>query len=151
MTRKVSVAKKVISAKDPRIKSNQNEQKKKNDKDADAAKKNGAKQVNQVPTSMFFQYNEQLGPPYHVLIDTNFINFSIKNKLEIYKSMMDCLLAKVPLHTLFIHYSYTTHGASVRPCSNCVYDIHTTSLLVLTSPTSPISLRPIDHHSAFRA
>jgi U3 small nucleolar RNA-associated protein 24 len=43
---------------------------------------------------MFFQYNSQLGPPYHVLIDTNFINFSIKNKLEIYKSMMDCLLAK---------------------------------------------------------
>ena len=99
MTRKVSVAKKVISAKDPRIKSNQNEQKKKNDKDANEVKKNGAKQVNQVPTSMFFQYNEQLGPPYHVLIDTNFINFSIKNKLEIYKSMMDCLLAKVPLHT----------------------------------------------------
>lgn len=43
---------------------------------------------------MFFEYNTQLGPPYHVLVDTNFIHFSIKNKLEIYKSMMDCLLAK---------------------------------------------------------
>jgi U3 small nucleolar RNA-associated protein 24 len=52
------------------------------------------KQVTQTPSSMFFQYNTQLGPPYNVLVDTNFINFSIKNKLEIYKSMMDCLLAK---------------------------------------------------------
>lgn len=31
---------------------------------------------------------------HKVLVDTNFINFSIKNKLEMYKSMMDCLLAK---------------------------------------------------------
>ena len=27
---------------------------------------------------MFFAHNTALGPPYHVLIDTNFINFSIK-------------------------------------------------------------------------
>lgn len=26
---------------------------------------------------MYFEHNTQLGPPYHVLIDTNFINFSI--------------------------------------------------------------------------
>jgi len=31
---------------------------------------------------------------YHVIIDTNFINFSIKNKLDIVQSMMDCLYAK---------------------------------------------------------
>eukprot|EP01029_Cantina_marsupialis_P016006 TRINITY_DN3547_c0_g1_i3.p1 TRINITY_DN3547_c0_g1~~TRINITY_DN3547_c0_g1_i3.p1 ORF type:complete len:144 (+),score=27.62 TRINITY_DN3547_c0_g1_i3:291-722(+) len=43
---------------------------------------------------MFFQYNTALVPPYRVLIDTNFINFSIKHKLDIVKSMMDCLLAK---------------------------------------------------------
>ncbi|KAJ1962009.1 rRNA-processing protein fcf1 [Dipsacomyces acuminosporus] len=24
-----------------------------------------------------------LGPPYHVIVDTNFINFSIQNKLEL--------------------------------------------------------------------
>ena len=47
-----------------------------------------------VPTGMFFQYNTSLGPPFRVLVDTNFINFSIKNKLEVYKAMMDCLLAK---------------------------------------------------------
>jgi hypothetical protein len=30
-----------------------------------------------------FKYNTALGPPYHVLVDTNFLNFSIKNKLEV--------------------------------------------------------------------
>ena len=58
------------------------------------AKEEAPKHIVQVPTALFFQYNTQLGPPYHVLVDTNFINFSIKNKLEVYKSMMDCLLAK---------------------------------------------------------
>lgn len=48
----------------------------------------------QSSSALFFQYNTQLGPPYHVLIDTNFINFSIKNKLDIIKNMMDCLYAK---------------------------------------------------------
>lgn len=43
---------------------------------------------------MFFQYNTQLGPPYHILVDTNFINFSIKNKLDIIENMMECLYAK---------------------------------------------------------
>ena len=36
-----------------------------------------------------------LGPPYHVIVDTNFINFSIKNRLEINQAMTDCLMAKV--------------------------------------------------------
>ena len=36
----------------------------------------------------------QLGPPYHIIIDTNFINFSIQYKLDMFTSMMDCLLAK---------------------------------------------------------
>lgn len=32
-----------------------------------------------------------------MIIDTNFINFSIKNKLDIVQSMMDCLYAKCEL------------------------------------------------------
>jgi hypothetical protein len=48
----------------------------------------------QIPSNLFFKYNADLGPPYNVLIDTNFINFSIKNKLEVVSAMMDCLLAK---------------------------------------------------------
>jgi U3 small nucleolar RNA-associated protein 24 len=43
---------------------------------------------------LFFHYNTQLGPPFRILLDTNFINFSIQNKLELVSAMMDCLLAK---------------------------------------------------------
>ncbi|PVU89159.1 hypothetical protein BB561_005514 [Smittium simulii] len=50
--------------------------------------------IQQEASSLFFKNNTALGPPYHIIIDTNFINFSIQNKLEIMKSMMDCLLAK---------------------------------------------------------
>lgn len=45
-------------------------------------------------SALFFQYNTQLGPPYHIILDTNFINFSIKNKIDIIQGMMDCLYAK---------------------------------------------------------
>ena len=44
--------------------------------------------------SMFLQHNTALVPPYRVLIDTNFINFSLQNKLELVSGMMDCLYAK---------------------------------------------------------
>jgi len=53
--------------------------------------------------SLFFAYNTQLGPPYHVLVDTNFINFSIKNKLDMCRAMMDCLLAKGENVVSFFH------------------------------------------------
>ncbi|KAF7833815.1 rRNA-processing protein FCF1-like protein [Senna tora] len=46
------------------------------------------------PSSLFFTHNTELGPPYRVLVDTNFINFSIQNKLDLEKGMMDCLYAK---------------------------------------------------------
>ncbi|KAK7860067.1 rrna-processing protein fcf1, partial [Quercus suber] len=32
-----------------------------------------------VSSALFFNYNTSLGPPYRVLVDTNFINFSIQN------------------------------------------------------------------------
>lgn len=43
---------------------------------------------------LFLSHNTDLGPPYHVLVDTNFINFSIQNKIELVQGMMDCLMAK---------------------------------------------------------
>lgn len=46
------------------------------------------------PASMFFQYNPALGPPFRVLIDTNFVNFAVSNKLDIAKGMLDCLAAQ---------------------------------------------------------
>ncbi|XP_065797139.1 rRNA-processing protein FCF1 homolog isoform X3 [Muntiacus reevesi] len=65
--------------------------KKKEKKDPSALKE---REVPQHPSCLFFQYNTQLGPPYHILVDTNFINFSIKAKLDLVQSMMDCLYAK---------------------------------------------------------
>ena len=91
-TKKFATMKRMISASDPRLK----------DKDRAAPKKKKAEDPNEIKTTehvqqssaLFFQYNTQLGPPFHVLVDTNFINFSIKNKMDIIQSMMDCLYAK---------------------------------------------------------
>jgi U3 small nucleolar RNA-associated protein 24 len=52
------------------------------------------KRMEKERVGLFFEHNMQLGPPYHIIIDTNFINFSIQYKLDIFQSMMDCLLAK---------------------------------------------------------
>lgn len=74
-TRKFAVTKKIISPKDTRVKENLEKQKK---KAAEKKKKEEPRQIEQAVSSLFFQYNTQLGPPYHVLVDTNFINFSIR-------------------------------------------------------------------------
>ncbi len=90
-TRKFAVAKKIISPKDTRIKSNVE---KAQSIRKTVASKPEARNIEQTSSSLFFTYNSQLGPPYQVLVDTNFINFSIRNKMDIVRSMMDCLLAK---------------------------------------------------------
>ena len=90
-TRKFAVTKKIISSKDTRVKSVAEKAKAKQKAEEEKAK---PKQVEQAVSALFFQYNTQLGPPYHVLIDTNFINFSIRNKMDMVRSMMDCLLGK---------------------------------------------------------
>lgn len=59
------------------------------------------------PSCLFFQYNTQLGPPYYILVDTNFINFSIKAKLDIVQSMMDCLYAKCKSPCSFLRIIYS--------------------------------------------
>ncbi|KAK9806636.1 hypothetical protein WJX73_002895 [Symbiochloris irregularis] len=50
--------------------------------------------VQKTSAALFFKYNSQLGPPYRVLVDTNFINFAIKNKIDLVQGMMDCLYAQ---------------------------------------------------------
>lgn len=50
------------------------------------------------PVSMFFQYNPNLGPPFRILLDTNFINFSVRNKLDIVHSALDCLAAPTTVY-----------------------------------------------------
>jgi U3 small nucleolar RNA-associated protein 24 len=74
-TRKFAVAKKMISPKDTRVAANLEKAKKKQE---EIKKKEAPRQIEQAVSSLFFQYNTQLGPPYHVLVDTNFINFSIR-------------------------------------------------------------------------
>ena len=90
-TRKFAVTKKMISPKDTRIQENLEKAKQ---KAAALKEKEKPRHVEQAVSALFFQYNTQLGPPYHVLVDTNFINFSIRKKLDMVRSMMDCLLAK---------------------------------------------------------
>eukprot|EP00891_Asterochloris_glomerata_P008973 jgi/Astpho2/8973/e_gw1.00133.160.1_t len=68
-------------------------------------KKDDVRHIEKTPAALFFKYNSQLGPPYQVLVDTNFINFSIKNKasatqlplplqIDLVQGMMDCLYAE---------------------------------------------------------
>jgi U3 small nucleolar RNA-associated protein 24 len=54
----------------------------------------------QVPSSLFFQYNTALTPPYSVLVDSNFLSHTVQHKLDLIPSMMDCLYAKcIPIVT----------------------------------------------------
>ncbi|THU65692.1 hypothetical protein C4D60_Mb05t06330 [Musa balbisiana] len=65
-----------------------------NPKKKDLEKEKLPRNVPSVSSALFFKYNTALGPPYRVIVDTNFINFSIQNKLDLEKGMMDCLYAK---------------------------------------------------------
>lgn len=61
-------------------------------KKADAEK--AKREIPQAPSSMFFMANEALGPPYRVLIDTNFLSHTVRTKLDLQKALMDLLYAK---------------------------------------------------------
>ena len=104
-TRKFAQVKRMLNPKDPRLqKSDQSKQiHKAKDNDPEKSKKvEKVTKINEIEikrlekerVGLFFEHNMQLGPPYHIIIDTNFINFSIQYKLDIFQSMMDCLLAK---------------------------------------------------------
>lgn len=90
-TRKFAVMKKMIKSTDARLKEEDRKKKKQKAPDPNERKLVEAPQYS---SALFFQYNTQLGPPYRILLDTNFINFSIKNKLDLVSGMMDCLFAK---------------------------------------------------------
>ena len=90
-TTKFAAVKRMITPHDTRIKKNAATAAMKQQKAAEEQ----VRHVAQTSSALFFAHNESLGPPYHVLIDTNFINFSIQNKLDIFRSLMDALYAKV--------------------------------------------------------
>eukprot|EP00929_Paragymnodinium_shiwhaense_P026191 TRINITY_DN15620_c0_g1_i1.p1 TRINITY_DN15620_c0_g1~~TRINITY_DN15620_c0_g1_i1.p1 ORF type:complete len:239 (-),score=61.64 TRINITY_DN15620_c0_g1_i1:219-851(-) len=90
---KVANATKRITPGDNRLKAPEDPSKVKKDK----LKKKDGKEVREVTkahSSLFFQYNTNLKPPYQIILDTNFINMSIQMKLDIFKTSMECLLAK---------------------------------------------------------
>lgn len=105
-TRKFAQVKRMISPKDPRLHKSDASKPIQKQKDRDDPAKQKAetkisrlneieiKRMEKDRVGLFFEHNMQLGPPYHIIIDTNFINFSIQYKLDIFQSMMDCLLAK---------------------------------------------------------
>ncbi|KAF9614548.1 hypothetical protein IFM89_019295 [Coptis chinensis] len=64
-----------------------------NGKKKDLEKEKLPRNVPYVSSALFFNYNTALGPPYRVLVDTNFINFSIQNKLDLETAMRNCLYA----------------------------------------------------------
>ncbi|KAL5364609.1 Fcf1-domain-containing protein [Aspergillus floccosus] len=93
-TRKFAQQKRVIKAHDKRLVKAQ-DQKKPNTTAGEEVR-----DVQQAPSSLFFQYNTALTPPYSVLVDTNFISHTIQHKLEVIPTMMDCLYAKcIPIVT----------------------------------------------------
>lgn len=98
-TKKFAAKKRLINPKDQRIKLNQEKLKEAEMKKLDETRNQvlkdiKVKEIEQNPVHMFFSYNKALGPPYHIIIDTNFINLSIQNKIDLFKSFIDCLLAK---------------------------------------------------------
>lgn len=92
-TRKFALVKRIINVKKDNRTST--DAKKESNKDPGLTR-----YIPQVSSALFFQYNQAIKPPYQVLIDTNFINFSIQKKIDLIRGMMDCLLAKcVPFIT----------------------------------------------------
>ncbi len=76
----------MLNPNDSRLKKSDNSKQIKKEKDQEEKKKEvktsrlneiEIKKMEKERASLFFEHNMQLGPPYHILIDTNFINFSI--------------------------------------------------------------------------
>ena len=91
-TRKFAQVKRVISQRDSRLKKNQilNAEKQKKQVTGEEL----IRAVPQVSSSLFFQYNTALKPPYSILIDTNFLSHTVQHKLDLLDSMMSCLYAE---------------------------------------------------------
>ncbi|KAI9717523.1 MAG: rRNA-processing protein fcf1 [Candelaria pacifica] len=97
-TRKFAQVKRLIGQRDSRLKKNQLKGEIEGKKKAKGDEI--VREIPQVSSSLFFQYNTALVPPYSVLVDTNFLSHSVQHKLELLKTMMDCLYAKcIPIIT----------------------------------------------------
>ncbi|KAK2810457.1 rRNA-processing protein fcf1 [Emmonsiellopsis sp. PD_5] len=96
-TRKFAQTKRTIGSRDGRLAQNQA---KAPTKAKDAEQSDIVREIPQVSSSLFFQYNTALTPPYSILVDTNFLSHTVQHKLEVIPTMMDCLFAKcIPIVT----------------------------------------------------
>jgi U3 small nucleolar RNA-associated protein 24 len=58
------------------------------------------REVPQVSSALFFQYNTALVPPYSILLDTNFLSHTVQRKLPLLETLMDTFYAKcIPIIT----------------------------------------------------
>ncbi|KAH8650893.1 FCF1 small subunit [Tricladium varicosporioides] len=99
-TRKFGAVKRMIGQNDARLKKNQT----KAEEEAKRKEKEKAgeviREVPQVSSALFFQYNSSLVPPYSILLDTNFLSHTIQRKLPLLETLMDTLYAKcIPVIT----------------------------------------------------
>ncbi|OJK01578.1 hypothetical protein ASPACDRAFT_77294 [Aspergillus aculeatus ATCC 16872] len=86
-TRKFAQMKRTIKARDERLKPDNKKQEKPKENEL-------TRHIPVAPSNMFFAANTALGPPYHVLVDTNFVSHAIRAKQDLLTSMMDLLYAK---------------------------------------------------------
>jgi U3 small nucleolar RNA-associated protein 24 len=89
-TRKFGAVKRIIGQRDARLARQDNRDTEEKKDAAEAV----VRTVPQVSSSLFFQYNTALVPPYSVLVDTNFLSHTVQRKLPLLESMMDTLFAK---------------------------------------------------------
>ncbi|VDO09496.1 unnamed protein product [Haemonchus placei] len=73
------------------------------------------KQAPKISSAMFLKFNNQLGPPFHVLVDTNFVNFAVKNRLDVIQGFRDCLYSFD-----LIYYTLLYIKSSIPYITDCV-------------------------------
>ncbi|GKT16168.1 rRNA-processing protein Fcf1/Utp23 like protein [Aduncisulcus paluster] len=61
-------------------------------------KKDELKIIEDIPASLYLSHNTALRPPYQVLVDTSFLNASIRQKVDLFEGMTSCLFAKCVPH-----------------------------------------------------
>ncbi|XP_056696278.1 rRNA-processing protein FCF1 [Spinacia oleracea] len=95
---KFAVRKKLVTSKTLK----QHKQEVLNPKKKDLEAANLPRNVANVSSALFFKYNTALGPPYRVIVDTNFINFSIQNKVRTSNYGFICFFDDENIVLLFI-------------------------------------------------
>ncbi|KXS95954.1 hypothetical protein AC578_8096 [Pseudocercospora eumusae] len=116
-TRKFAAVKRVIGQRDARLKKNILKEEKEKEQESKKKDKSGelVREIPQVPSSMFFQHNTALQPPYSILVDTNFLSHTVHHKLPLLPTLMDTLYATcTPIITSCVMAELEKLGAKYR-------------------------------------